>query len=154
VLLALTRQDVPTLARPPEAGAGLLAKGAYVLADAQGGAPELILLASGSEVGLIVRAAARLQAEGIRVRCVSMPSWDLFERQDQAYRDAVLPPAVAARLSVEAGSVMGWKRWVGDAGDSIGIDHYGASAPAKTLLKEFGFTVENVVGRARALLGR
>jgi transketolase len=154
VLLALTRQDVPTLARPPEPAAGLLAKGAYVLADAQGGAPELILLASGSEVGLIVQAAARLQAEGIRVRCVSMPSWDLFERQDQAYRDAVLPPAVAARLSVEAGSVMGWKRWVGDAGDSIGIDHYGASAPAKTLLKEFGFTVENVVGRARALLGR
>jgi transketolase len=152
VLLALTRQDVPTLARTKEADAALLAKGAYVLVEAKGGAPRLILIASGSEVHLIVAAAARLADQGVPVRCVSMPSWDLFERQPRTWRDVVLPPGVRARLAVEAGATMGWSRYVGDAGDVIGIDHFGASAPAKTLLEEFGFTVDHVVDRARRLL--
>jgi transketolase len=154
VLLALTRQDVPTLDRATHAPADGLRRGAYVLADAGGGTPELILLASGSEVGLIVAAAAALGRDGVRVRCVSMPSWDLFAAQPLAYRDEVLPPAATRRLAVEAGSPMGWERWVGNAGEVLGLDHFGASAPAKRLLQEFGFTVENVVARARALLGR
>ncbi|MET0383544.1 MAG: transketolase [Burkholderiaceae bacterium] len=152
VLLVLTRQDVPTLAH---AGAEGLAKGAYALGDDDDdGHPDLILIASGSEVGLIAAAAQTLGDDGVKVRCVSMPSWDLFEAQPQAYRDAVLPPAVVKRLAVEAGSTFGWERYVGRAGDVIGIDHYGASAPAKVLLEEFGFTADNVVARAKALLGR
>jgi transketolase len=154
VLLALTRQDVPTLDRATHPSADGLRRGAYVIVEAAGGTPELILIASGSEVGLIVATAATLAREGVRVRCVSMPSWDLFAAQPQAWRDEVLPPAVTRRLAVEAGSTMGWERWVGPAGAVIGIDHFGASAPAKTLLKEFGFSAENVVARAKALLGR
>ena len=154
VLLVLTRQDVPTLDRAAHPSADGLRRGAYVIVEPAGGAPELILIASGSEVGLVVQAAQALAREGVRARCVSMPSWELFAAQAQAYRDEVLPPTLAKRLAVEAGSAMGWERWVGAAGDILGIDHFGASAPAKVLLKEFGFTVDHVVARARALLAR
>ena len=152
VLLALTRQNVPTLDRRRYASADGLRRGAYVLSDALDGKPALILIASGSEVGLIVEAAEKLQADGIAVRCVSMPSWELFDAQPQAYRDQVLPPDVPARLAVELGVPQGWDRYIGAHGDMLGIDHFGASAPAEVLLREFGFTVANVVVRARALL--
>jgi transketolase len=152
VLLALTRQNVPTIDRNRYASADGLRKGAYVLSDAKDGKPSLILIASGSEVGLIVAAAEKLQAGGMAVRCVSMPSWELFEAQPQDYRDQVLPPQVTARLAVELGVPQGWERYVGARGDMLGIDHFGASAPADVLLREFGFTVANVVARAHALL--
>jgi transketolase len=152
VLLALTRQNVPTLDRRRYASGDGLRRGAYVLSDAPDGKPALILIASGSEVGLIVEAAEKLQADGIAVRCVSMPSWELFDAQPQAYRDQVLPPDVPARLAVELGVPQGWDRYIGAHGDMLGIDHFGASAPAEVLLREFGFTVANVVARARALL--
>ncbi len=154
VLLALTRQNVPTLDRQRYASADGLRQGAYVLSDANDGKPALILIGTGSEVGLIVQAAEKLQAEGIAVRCVSMPSWELFDAQPQSYRDEVLPPGVHARLAVELGSPQGWHRYVGGRGDVLGIDHFGASAPADVLLREFGFTVENVVAKAKALLGK
>jgi len=154
VLLVLTRQDVPTLDRGRHPGAEGLARGAYVIGGAEHDEPDLILIASGSEVGLIVAAAETLGQEGVKVRCVSMPSWDLFEAQPASYREAVLPPRVTRRLAVEAGATFGWERWVGQAGDVIGIDHFGASAPAKVLMKEFGFSADNVVARARRLLGR
>ena len=152
VLLALTRQDLPTLDRTKFASADGLRKGAYVLSDAKEGKPELVLIATGSEVALIVEAAEKLQAEGVAVRCVSMPSWDLFEAQPQSYRDEVLPPDVTAKLAVEMGVSMGWDRYVGPHGDVLGVDRYGASAPAKVLLPEYGFTVDNVIKRAKALL--
>ncbi|EIL96466.1 transketolase [Rhodanobacter thiooxydans] len=152
VLLALTRQNVPTLDRSRYASADGLRRGAYVLHDAPDGKPALILIASGSEVGLIVEAAEKLQADGIAVRCVSMPSWELFDAQPQAYRDSVLPPDVPARLAVELGTSQGWHRYVGPHGDMLGIDHFGASAPAEVLLREFGFTVDNVVARATKVL--
>ena len=151
VLLVLSRQDVPTLDRTRFAAADGLRRGAYVLSDAVDGKPALILIASGSEVGLIVAAAERLRGQGVAVRLVSMPSWDLFDAQPQAYRDAVLPPNVRARLAVEAGSPQGWHRYVGDAGDVLGIDRFGASAPAEVLLREYGFTVDEVCKRALAL---
>jgi transketolase len=152
VLLALSRQDVPTLDRNHYASADGLRRGAYVLSEAQCGQPELILIATGSEVGLIVAAAERLQAEGIAVRCVSMPSWELFDAQPRDYRDEVLPPTVSARLAVELGVAQGWQRYVGERGDMLGVDHFGASAPASVLLAKYGFTVDNVVARAKALL--
>ena len=152
VLLVLTRQEVPTLDRSRYAAADGLRRGAYVLSDAPNGKPELILLASGSEVGLIVAAAERLQQEGIAVRCVSMPSWELFEALPQAERDAVLPPAVTARLAVELGVAQGWERYTGARGDMLGVERFGASAPATVLLREYGFTVDIVCARARALL--
>jgi transketolase len=151
VLLVLSRQDVPTLDRTRFAAADGLRRGAYVLSDAVDGKPALILIASGSEVGLIVAAAERLRRQGVAVRLVSMPSWDLFDAQPQAYRDAVLPPNVRARLAVEAGSPQGWHRYVGDAGDVLGIDRFGASAPAEVLLREYGFTMDEVCKRALAL---
>ena len=154
VLLVLTRQDVPTLDRGKHPGADGLAKGAYVICGAEHDPPDLILIASGSEVGLIVAAAETLGQDGLKVRCVSMPSWDLFEAQAQSYRESVLPPSATRRLAVEAGATQGWERYVGQAGDVIGIDHFGASAPAKVLMKEFGFSADNVVARARRLLGR
>ena len=154
VLLALTRQDVPTLDRSRYARADGLRRGAYVLSEAHNGEPALILIASGSEVRLIVAAAERLQGEGIAVRCVSMPSWDLFDAQPQAYRDQVLPPNVPARLAVELGVSQGWCRYVGSGGDMLGVERFGASAPADVLLREYGFTVDAVVMRARALLAR
>jgi transketolase len=153
VLLALTRQNVPTLDRSRYASAEGLRRGAYVLSDADGAAPSLILIASGSEVGLIVAAAERLTAGGLAVRCVSMPSWDLFEAQPQSYRDEVLPPKVTARLAVELGVAQGWHRFVGEHGDMLGIDdRFGASAPAEVLLEKYGFTVDNGVARAKKLL--
>jgi transketolase len=152
VLLALTRQDVPTIDRNRHAGADGLRRGAYVLSDPKNGSPTLILIASGSEVALVLAAAERLESEGVAVRCVSMPSWDLFEAQSTSYRDQVLPPAVSARLAVELGAPQGWHRWVGERGDMLGIEHFGASAPAEVLLREYGFTVDHVVARARRLL--
>jgi len=152
VLLLLTRQALPTLDRSVYAPAEGLRRGAYVLSDAPNGKPELILIASGSEVGLIVAAAERLQQQGIAVRCVSMPSWELFEALPQAERDAVLPPAVSARLAVEAGVSQGWERYIGARGDMLGVERFGASAPAVVVLREYGFSVDNVSARARALL--
>ena len=154
VLLALTRQDVATLDRNRYASADGLRKGAYVLSDAKDGKPGLILIASGSEVGLILAEAERLQGEGVAVRCVSMPSWELFDAQPQDYRDQVLPPDVPARLAVELGVSQGWERYVGAHGDMLGVERFGASAPAEVLLREYGFTVDNVVARAKALLAR
>ncbi len=152
VLLALTRQNVATLDRSRYASAEGLRRGAYVLSDAKDRQPALILIASGSEVGLIVSAADRLQSEGVAVRCVSMPSWELFEAQPQAYRDEVLPPGVPARLAVELGVAQGWQRYTGERGDMLGVERFGASAPAGVLLTEYGFSVDHVVARARRLL--
>ncbi len=152
VLLVLTRQNLPTLDRAQFVSADGLRQGAYVLRDAPNGKPELILIGTGSEVGLIVAAAEKLQDDGIAVRCVSMPSWELFDAQPQSYRDSVLPPDVGARLAVELGVAQGWERYVGALGDPLSIEHFGASAPAEVLLREFGFTVDNVMQRSRALL--
>jgi transketolase len=151
-LLALTRQNVPTLDRSVYAPASGLRRGAYVLADLGDGEPELILMATGSEVALIVAAGERLAAEGISVRLVSFPSWELFAAQDQAYRAGVLPPLVTARLAVEAGVDQGWCRWVGDKGRVLAQDEFGASAPGKVNFEQFGFTAEAVIQQARTLL--
>jgi transketolase len=153
-LLVLTRQAVPTLDRTKFAPASGLARGAYVLADAPSGKPDVLLLATGSEVYLCVDALDQLSKEGIRARVVSMPSWELFERQDQAYRDSVLPPAVTARVSVEMASTFGWTRYVGTSGSSIGMHSFGASAPLKALQKHFGFTVEHIVSAAKEQVKR
>ena len=152
VVLVLTRQKLPTLDRQKYAAADGLRRGAYVLSDAEDGKPSLILIASGSEVALVVAAAERLRGEGVAVRCVSMPSWKLFDALPQAERDEVLPPAVSARLAVELGVSQGWERYVGSHGDMLGVERFGASAPAEVLLREYGFTVDNVCARARALL--
>ncbi len=152
VVLVLSRQNVPTLDRTRFASAEGLRRGAYVLSDAPGAKPALILIASGSELGLIVAAAERLQAQGIAVRCVSMPSWELFEALPKEERDAVLPPSVGARLAVEAGVSQGWERYVGAAGSVLSVEKFGASAPAEVLLREYGFTVDNICARALALL--
>ena len=152
VVLVLSRQDLPTLDRRRYAPADGLRRGAYVLSDAADAKPELILIASGSEVGLIVAAAERLRGERMAVRLVSMPSWELFEAQSQAYRDAVLPPSIPARLAIEAGVTQGWHRYVGDRGDVLGVDRFGASAPGPVMLREYGFGVENVCQRALALV--
>ncbi len=150
--LVLTRQNLPTLDRTVYAPAEGVRRGAYVLADLGGDAPQVILLASGSEVGLIVAAGQRLAEQGIAVRLVSFPSWELFAAQDAAYQAAVLPPAVTARVAVEAGVSQGWHRWVGSAGRVLTLDRYGASGPAKTVFEQLGFTVENVVKLAEELL--
>lgn len=152
VALALTRQNLPIIDRSKYASAEGLARGAYVLADSKGGAPEIILIASGSEVPLALDAYDALSAEGIRARVVSMPSWDLFEAQPQSYRDEVLPREVAARLAIEAAAPLGWERYVGQRGAVIGMTRFGASAPYKVLAEKFGFTMANVVAHARALL--
>jgi transketolase len=154
VALVLSRQAVPTLDRSRYAAADGLRCGAYVLSDSVEGEPDVILIATGSEVGLIVAAAEHLQAQGVAVRCVSMPSWELFEALPQAQRDAVLPPTVRARLAVEAGVAQGWHRYVGDAGDVVSVERFGASAPGNVVLREYGFSVEEVCRRALALLPR
>ncbi|ROM89661.1 transketolase [Pseudomonas brassicacearum] len=154
VLLVLTRQALPTLDRNRYATADGLRRGAYVLSDAADSKPELILLASGSEVALILAAGERLEREGIAVRCVSMPSWELFEALPQTERDAVLPPSVGARLAVELGVRQGWERYIGAQGDMLGVERFGASAPADILLREYGFSIDNVCARAKALLAR
>jgi transketolase len=152
VALVLTRQSVPTLDRKQFASAEGLRRGAYILADAPQAKPQLILIASGSEVGLIVAARQRLQEQKIRVRLVSMPSWELFEAQSREYRDSVLLPSVRTRLAVEAGVTQGWHRYVGDRGDVIGVDRFGASAPGPIVMREYGFNVENVCKRALTAL--
>src|SRR5215468_7673803 len=152
--LVLTRQAVPTFDRSRLASASGLARGAYVLADAQDHKPDVILIGTGSEVALCLRAYEQLTAEGVPARVVSMPSWELFEQQDEAYRDEVLPPAVKARVSVEEGSVLGWDRYVGMAGTKIGMHTFGSSAPLKDLMKKFGFTPERVLEAAQQQLAR
>lgn len=149
--LVLSRQGLPTLDRSELASATGLHRGAYVLKDF-GGDPTVILIASGSELSLAVEAAQSLSADGIATRVVSMPCWDAFEDQEQSYRDSVLPPSVRARLAIEAGSTFGWRRWVGDAGDIIGLESYGASGPGNEVMAHFGFTAENVRERAKNLL--
>ncbi len=153
-ILVLSRQPLPTLDRKKYAPAAGLARGAYVLADAPGGKPEVILIATGSEVSLAVQAYERLLAEGVRARVVSMPSWDIFERAPQDYRDSVLPPKVSARVAIEQASTFGWERYVGATGRVIGMHTFGASAPLKALQQEFGFTPEAVVAAAKAQLQR
>jgi len=152
--LVLSRQPLPTLDRSTYAPASGVARGAYVLADAPGGNPEVILIASGSEVSLVVQAHEMLLAEGIRSRVVSMPSWDIFEHQTQAYRDSVLPPQVQARVAVEQASTYGWERYVGPSGQIIGMHTFGTSAPLKELQRKFGFEPDRVVAAAKAQLGR
>jgi transketolase len=152
IALILTRQHLPTLDRSEFAAADGLRRGAYVLADAPNAKPDLILIATGSEVGLIVAAAGKLAAQKIQVRVVSMPSWELFDAQPVEYRNGVLTPSIGARLAVEAGASQGWHRYVGDRGDVLGVDRFGASAPGDVLLREYGLTVENVCRRALAML--
>ena len=154
VALILTRQNVPTLNRSEFASADGLHRGAYILADVPQGNPQIILIASGSEVGLIVAAHQKLQEQQISVRLVSMPCWELFEAQSRDYRESVFPPSVRARLAVEAGVTQGWHRYVGDRGDVIGVDRFGASAPGPVVMREYGFTVEHVCRRAMALVKR
>jgi transketolase len=153
VALSLSRQKVTTLDRSDLAPASGLEQGAYTLWESSP-SPDLILIATGAEVGLTLEAGRSLAADGTATRVVSMPCWELFEAQDQAYRDEVLPPDVAARLSVEPGVRLGWKQWVGDRGDSISIEHFGASAPGTTVLEQFGYNLDNIVARASALLER
>jgi transketolase len=147
--LILSRQPLPTLDRKRFASAAGVARGAYVLADAGGGKPSVILIGTGSEVALCVEAYEALTRERIATRVVSMPSWELFELQDQAYRDSVLPPEVSARVSVEQASVIGWDRYVGTGGATIGMHTFGSSAPIKDLLKKFGFTPDKVLAAAK-----
>jgi transketolase len=153
-VLALSRQPLPTLDRTKYAAASGVARGAYVLADAPGGNPEVILIASGSEVSLAVQAHEKLIADGIRSRVVSMPSWDVFDHQTQQYRDSVLPPKVTARVAVEQASTFGWERYVGTSGRIIGMKTFGASAPLKELQRKFGFEPDQVVAAAKELLGK
>jgi transketolase len=153
-VLALSRQPLPTLDRSKYAPASGVARGAYVLADAPGGKPEVILIGTGSEVILVVQAHEKLVAEGIRSRVVSMPSWDIFEHQAEEYRESVLPADVKARVAVEQASTLGWERYVGSSGRVIGMKTFGASAPLKELQKKFGFEPEHVVAAAKELLGR
>jgi transketolase len=147
--LILSRQALPTLDRTRLAPASGVAKGAYVLAEAEGGKPDVILLATGSEVHLALAAREELQAGGISARVASMPCWELFDRQSQEYRDQVLPPSVKARVAVEQASTLGWDRYVGDDGAVVGMHTFGASAPLKQLLVKFGFTPDRVAQVAR-----
>jgi transketolase len=153
-ILVLTRQGLPVFDREKVAGAEGLLKGAYILSGESTARPDIILMASGSEVQLILEAQKKLAEENISARVVSMPSWEIFSDQSQEHKDEVLPPDITARLAVEAGSPFGWREWVGDCGDIIGITRFGASAPAKEMFKNYGFTVENVVERAKKLTGK
>jgi len=155
VALILSRQALPTLDRSKFAPASGLAKGAYVLADVQGGKPDVILIGTGSEVGLCVSAYEKLTGEGIKARVVSMPSWEIFEYycgKHPEYRESVFPSSVTARVSVELASTFGWERYVGSTGRIIGMESFGASAPLKVLSKKFGFTVEHIVKAAQEQL--
>jgi transketolase len=152
--LAFSWQLLPTFSRRKDAPASGVARGAYVLADAPGGTPEVILIGSGSEVSLVVQTHERLVAEGIRSRVVSMPSWEIFDHQPQEYRDNVLPPNVKARVAVEQGSTLGWERYVGPTGRVIGMKTFGASAPLKELQRKFGFEPDRVAAAAKEQLGK
>lgn len=153
VALLLSRQNLPVLDPEIYPMAEGVPKGAYVISDAEGGNPDLILIASGSEVHLALSAKEVLEGKGIKTRVVSMPSWELFERQPEKYRNSVLPPEVKARISIEAASPFGWHRWTGELGEIIGVEGFGASAPADVLMKEYGFTVERIVEKAMKVLG-
>jgi transketolase len=144
---------VPTLDRGKFAPADELRKGAYILADAPGGKPDIVLIGTGSELSLVLAASEKLAEQKINARVVSMPSWELFDQQPQVYRESVLPKSARARLAVEAALPMGWHRYVGDGGDIIGIERFGASAPGNVVMEKFGFTVGHVVERAVKLLG-
>ncbi len=152
--IVLTRQNLPTLDRTKYASAAGVARGAYVLADAADGKPDVILLGTGSELSLCVDAYEKLKAEGTKARVVSMPSWEIFEQQDAAYKESVLPSSISARVSVEMASTFGWGRYTGLKGRNVGMRSFGASAPLKDLLKHFGFTVDAVVAEAKAALGK
>jgi transketolase len=152
--LVLSRQPLPTLDRRTYAPATGVARGAYILADSPGGSPDVILIASGSELALAVQAHEELRAGGIRSRVVSMVSWEIFDRQAPEYRDSVLPPSVTARVAVEQASTFGWERYVGSAGRVIGMKTFGASAPLKALQEKFGFEHDRVAAAARDLLGK
>ncbi|MGA9473925.1 MAG: transketolase [Terriglobales bacterium] len=154
VALILTRQALPTFDRTKYASAAGVARGGYILAEAEGGKPQVILMATGSEVYLCIDAYEKLKAEGIRARVVSIPSWDIFDHQDQSYRDQVLPPEITARVAVEQAAVLGWSQYVGLKGAVIGMHRFGASAPLKDLQKKFGFTSDAVVQKARELVGK
>ncbi len=155
VSLVLSRQNLPTVDRTKYASAAGVARGAYIMAEVEKGAlPELILIGTGSEVSLCVQAYERLVADGVRARLVSMPSWHLFDEQDEAYRASVLPPSVTARIAVEAGVEQGWERYLGPQGRFIGMHGFGTSAPSSAAYKHFGFTVDNVVAQARQILNR
>jgi transketolase len=153
-VLVLSRQALPTLNRNKYAPASGVARGAYVLAGALGDRPEIILIATGSEISLAVQAHEKLVSEGICSRVVSMPSWDIFEQQAQEYRDSVLPPIVKARVAIEQASIFGWERYVGNSGRIIGMQTFGVSAPLKELQKEFGFEPERIVIIAKEVLGK
>jgi transketolase len=153
-VLVLSRQPLPTFDRTRYAQAAGVARGAYVLADTPGGIPEVILIASGSEVSLAVNAHETLLTEGIHSRVVSMPSWDIFDHQSLDYRNSVLPPTVKLRIAIEQASTFGWERYVGDSGRIIGMNTFGASAPLKELQRRFGFEPERVVAAAKEMLGR
>ena len=150
--LALSRQNLPTLDRSVYGSAEGVLKGAYVLADTEG-TPDAIVIATGSEVHDALTARETLAEQGTKVRVVSMPSWELFRLQDQAYRDQVLPPEVTARVSIEAGTTFGWERWVGDGGIAIGIDRFGASAPGDVVARNLGITPDAVVDAVQSLVG-
>jgi transketolase len=150
--LVLTRQNLPTIDRNVFASADGLQKGAYTLKDIGNGKPQIILMASGSEVSIIIEAGNKLAAEGVCVRIISFPSWELFEMQEKSYQDSVLSPDIKSRVAIEAGSTQGWHRWVGDSGIVIGIDHFGASAPIKALFDNFGLTAQNVYEKAKSLI--
>ncbi|HSL35049.1 MAG TPA: transketolase C-terminal domain-containing protein, partial [Candidatus Limnocylindrales bacterium] len=152
VALSFTRQKLPTLDGTADRAREGVRRGGYVLREASGGEPQAIIIGTGSELQLAVGAAAALEADGVRTRVVSLPCWELFERQDAAYRDSVLPPSVGSRVAVEAGVSLGWERWTGDGGAIVGLDHFGASAPAGTIFEKFGFTVDRVVGVAHGVL--
>jgi transketolase len=154
VAIVLTRQALPTLDRTKYAAASGVAKGGYILADAPGGHPQVILIGTGSELSLCVDAYEKLMAAGIKARVVSMPSFDLFDKQDAAYKESVLPAEVTARVSVEMASTFGWDQYTGLKGRKVGMHSFGASAPLKDLLKHFGFTVEKVVSEAKQVLGK
>jgi transketolase len=153
--LVLSRQDLPVLDRAKVADGQGVKRGAYVLRDADGaGAPEVLLLATGSEVEVALAAQEALGAQGVRARVVSMPCWEAFAEQPQAYREEVLPPSVVARVSVEAGVTFAWRTWTGDHGESIGLDRFGASAPAEVLMEKLGITADAVVAAARRSIDR
>jgi len=154
VAIILTRQNLPVIDRNKFSPTIGLRRGAYILADSPLGKPEVILIATGSEVHLALEAYEKLQSEGIRARVVNMPSWERFDIQPEDYRHEVLSPDITARISIEAGVTHGWHKYVGLEGEAIGIDHFGASAPGKTLFKEFGFTSENILSRVKALLAK